>query len=129
MTRSDVVKFLEIAQRERVTHAMLVPVQYQRILASGLRQVRPQRLQDQALDQCAVACPHQGRLLALAGPANGIYGLTEGGGSCILEANLHPDKLHTVGPPALGSEIVVLMSKARSCGKVRSASSPAAPRR
>src|SRR4029078_4876428 len=33
MPRSDVVKFLEIAQRERVTHAMLVPVQYQRILA------------------------------------------------------------------------------------------------
>src|SRR5258708_8666883 len=29
----DVVKFLEIAQRERVTHTMLVPVQYQRILA------------------------------------------------------------------------------------------------
>src|SRR5262249_48013697 len=33
MTKSDVVKFLEIAERERVTHAMLVPVQYQRILA------------------------------------------------------------------------------------------------
>ena len=33
MPKSDVVKFLEIAQRERVTHAMLVPVQYQRILA------------------------------------------------------------------------------------------------
>ena len=33
MPRSDVVKFLEIAERERVTHAMLVPVQYQRILA------------------------------------------------------------------------------------------------
>ena len=37
-----------------------------------------------------------------------IYGLTEGGGSCTLEANLHPDKLHTVGKPGLGSEIVVL---------------------
>src|SRR6188472_2313549 len=33
MPKSDVVKFLEIAQREKVTHAMLVPVQYQRILA------------------------------------------------------------------------------------------------
>src|SRR4030081_3960762 len=37
-----------------------------------------------------------------------IYGLTEGGGSCTLEANLHPDKLHTVGKPGLGSEVVVL---------------------
>ena len=33
MPKFDVVKFLEIAERERVTHAMLVPVQYQRILA------------------------------------------------------------------------------------------------
>jgi acyl-CoA synthetase (AMP-forming)/AMP-acid ligase II len=34
-----------------------------------------------------------------------FYGTTEGGGSCILEATLHPDKLHTVGRPAPGSEI------------------------
>src|SRR5260370_6975871 len=33
MPKSDVVKFLEIAERQHVTHAMLVPVQYQRILA------------------------------------------------------------------------------------------------
>ena len=26
------------------------------------------------------------------------YGLTEGGGACMLEAHVHPDKLHTVGP-------------------------------
>ena len=44
MPKFDVVKFLELAQRERVTHAMLVPVQYQRILAHpGLRPVRPRR--------------------------------------------------------------------------------------
>ena len=34
-----------------------------------------------------------------------FYGMTEGGGSCILEAHLHPDKLHTVGRPAPGHEI------------------------
>ena len=63
MPKSDVVKFLEIAQRERVTHAMLVPVQYQRILAHpGLRHVRPRLLQVQAVDQRAAARPHQGRL-------------------------------------------------------------------
>ena len=28
------------------------------------------------------------------------YGMTEGGGTCILEAHVHPDKLHTVGQPA-----------------------------
>ncbi len=110
MPRSDVVKFLEIAQRERVTHAMLVPVQYQRILAhpdfdkydlsafkTKLSTSAPLRAHIKA--DCVARWP--GRLIE-------IYGLTEGGGSCILEANLHPDKLHTVGPPALGSEIVVL---------------------
>ncbi len=110
MPRSDVVKFLEIAQRERVTHAMLVPVQYQRILAhpdfdkydlsafkTKLSTSAPLRAHIKA--DCVARWP--GRLIE-------IYGLTEGGGSCILEANLHPGKLHTVGPPALGSEIVVL---------------------
>ena len=30
------------------------------------------------------------------------YGMTEGGGTCILEAHEHPDKLHTVGQPGAG---------------------------
>jgi acyl-CoA synthetase (AMP-forming)/AMP-acid ligase II len=110
MPKSDVVKFLEIAQRERVTHAMLVPVQYQRILAHPdfekydlksfkckLSTSAPLRAHIKA--DCLKRWP--GRLIE-------IYGLTEGGGSCTLEANLFPDKLHTVGKPGLGSEIVVL---------------------
>jgi acyl-CoA synthetase (AMP-forming)/AMP-acid ligase II len=31
--------------------------------------------------------------------------MTEGGGTCILEAHLNPDKLHTVGRPAEGHDI------------------------
>jgi acyl-CoA synthetase (AMP-forming)/AMP-acid ligase II len=115
MTRSDVVKFLEIAERERVTHAMLVPVQYQRILAhpdfdkydlssfkAKLSTSAPLRAHIKA--ECLRRWP--GRLIE-------IYGLTEGGGSCTLEANLFPDKLHTVGKPGLGSEIVVLDEQGR----------------
>jgi acyl-CoA synthetase (AMP-forming)/AMP-acid ligase II len=34
-----------------------------------------------------------------------VYGMTEGGGACILEAGLHPDKLHTVGKPAPGHDL------------------------
>jgi acyl-CoA synthetase (AMP-forming)/AMP-acid ligase II len=34
-----------------------------------------------------------------------FYGMTEGGGTCILEAHAHPDKLHTVGRPAPGHDI------------------------
>jgi len=33
------------------------------------------------------------------------YGLTEGGGVTVLDAQAHPDKLHTVGQPAPGNEI------------------------
>ena len=34
-----------------------------------------------------------------------FYGMTEGGGTCILDAHEHPDKLHTVGRPAEGHDI------------------------
>lgn len=34
-----------------------------------------------------------------------FYGMTEGGGTCILNAHEHPDKLHTVGQPAPGHDI------------------------
>ncbi|MBS0222794.1 MAG: AMP-binding protein [Proteobacteria bacterium] len=115
MPKFDATRFLEIAQRERVTHAMLVPVQYQRLLAhpdfdsydlgtfkAKLSTSAPLRAQVKA--DCLKRWP--GRLIE-------IYGLTEGGGSCMLEANLHPDKLHTVGKPGLGSEIVVLDEQGR----------------
>jgi acyl-CoA synthetase (AMP-forming)/AMP-acid ligase II len=36
------------------------------------------------------------------------YGMTEGGGTCMLAAHLHPEKLHTVGQPAPAHEIRVI---------------------
>jgi len=115
MPKFDVVKFLEIAQRERVTHAMLVPVQYQRLLA------HPDfDRYDLGAFKCklSTSAPLRAPIKADAvkrwpGRLIEIYGLTEGGGSCTLEANLFPDKLHTVGKPGLGSEIVVLDEQGR----------------
>jgi long-chain acyl-CoA synthetase len=34
-----------------------------------------------------------------------VYGMTEGGGTCVLQAHIDRDKLHTVGRPAPGTEI------------------------
>jgi acyl-CoA synthetase (AMP-forming)/AMP-acid ligase II len=34
-----------------------------------------------------------------------FYGMTEGGGTCILAAHEHPTKLHTVGPPSANHDI------------------------
>jgi acyl-CoA synthetase (AMP-forming)/AMP-acid ligase II len=37
-----------------------------------------------------------------------IYGMTEGGGSCLLKAHEFPNKLHTVGQPAPGHDIRIV---------------------
>ncbi|MNQ27359.1 Long-chain-fatty-acid--CoA ligase [compost metagenome] len=37
-----------------------------------------------------------------------IFGMTEGGGICFLPAHLFPEKLHTVGMPAPGSDIRII---------------------
>ncbi len=42
-----------------------------------------------------------------------IYGMTEGGGRCELEAHRYPDKLHTVGRPASGHDIRLIDENGR----------------
>ncbi|MGY2284485.1 class I adenylate-forming enzyme family protein [Pseudomonas gingeri] len=103
----DAREFLVEAQRLRATHAMLVPVQYQRIMAvpdfdsfdlSSFRFKSCTSAPFAAALKKDVVRRWPGMLLE-------IYGMTEGGGSCLLFANEFPDKLHTVGRPAPGSEI------------------------
>jgi acyl-CoA synthetase (AMP-forming)/AMP-acid ligase II len=42
-----------------------------------------------------------------------FYGMTEGGGTCILAAHEHPTKLHTVGQPAQGHDIRLIDDEGR----------------
>jgi acyl-CoA synthetase (AMP-forming)/AMP-acid ligase II len=42
-----------------------------------------------------------------------FYGMTEGGGTVILEAHKYPDKLHTVGRPAEGHDIRLIDDNGR----------------
>jgi long-chain acyl-CoA synthetase len=42
-----------------------------------------------------------------------FFGMTEGGGSCILEAHNYPDKLDTVGKPAEGHDMRVIDEQGR----------------
>jgi len=107
MPKFDAAAYLQLAQQEGVTHTMLVPVQYQRLMAHP------------AFDRhdlssfhvkFSTSAPFRAALKAdvLARWPGGLvefYGMTEGGGTCILEAHLHPDKLHTVGRPAQGHDI------------------------
>ena len=107
MPKFDAGEYLKLAQALRVTHTMLVPVQYQRLLA------RPDfdnfDLSSFKIKFCTSA-PFAASLKAdvlkrWPGGLVEFYGMTEGGGTCILEAHLHPDKLHTVGKPALNHDI------------------------
>ncbi|MGE4052187.1 MAG: class I adenylate-forming enzyme family protein, partial [Piscinibacter sp.] len=107
MKKFDARRYLQIAQRVRATHTMLVPVQYQRLMA--LPEFDAFELASFCMKFCTSA-PFPAALKAdvLARWPGGLvefYGMTEGGGTCILEAHAHPDKLHTVGRPGPGTDM------------------------
>jgi acyl-CoA synthetase (AMP-forming)/AMP-acid ligase II len=110
MKKFNALGFLELAQRERATNCMLVPVQYRRIMA--LPEFDGFDLSSFVMKYCTSA-PFAATLKAdvvtrWPGGLVEIYGLTEGGGTCLLEAHKHPDKLHTVGKAAPGHEMRVI---------------------
>ncbi|MET3665114.1 class I adenylate-forming enzyme family protein [Caulobacter sp. 1776] len=107
MKKFDAGKYLDLAQKHRMTHTMLVPVQYRRLME------RPDfdsyDLSSTHLKFCTSA-PFAAELKAdvlkrWPGGLVEYFGMTEGGGTCILMAHEHPDKLHTVGRPAPGHDI------------------------
>jgi len=107
MPKFDAAGYLALAQRHRATHTMLVPVQYQRIMA--LPQFAQYDLSSMRNKFCTSA-PFSASLKAdvvqrWPGGLIEFYGMTEGGGTCILAAHEHLDKLHTVGQPAPGHDI------------------------
>ena len=107
MGKFGTLRYLELAERHRATHTILVPVQYQRLM------------DDPAFDRFdlssfrakfSTSAPFGAALMAEVqrrwpGKLTEIYGMTEGGGRCELEAHRYPDKLHTVGRPASGHDI------------------------
>ncbi|WP_447952312.1 class I adenylate-forming enzyme family protein [Sphingopyxis chilensis] len=104
MKKFDARGFLELAERERATNCMLVPVQYRRIMA--LDDFGRFDLSSFVMKYCTSA-PFPATLKAdvlerWPGGLVEIYGMTEGGAAFILEAHQFPDKLHTVGKPAPG---------------------------
>lgn len=110
MTKFDAQGFLELAEKHRVTHAMLVPVQYRRIL--DLPNFENFDLRSFRMKTCTSA-PFAAELKAeilrrWPGGLYEFYGMTEGGGTCVLAAHEFPDKLHTVGTPAEGHDIRVI---------------------
>ncbi len=107
MPKFDARRYLELAQQHRATHTMLVPVQYRRLMAHpdfGRFDL------SSFLAKFSTSAPFHAELKAdvverWPGALVEYYGLTEGGGTCVLQAHLHPHKLHTVGQPAEGHDI------------------------
>ena len=107
MPKFDALAYLRLAQQHRVTHTMLVPVQYQRLMANpefGSFDLSSYRM------KFSTSAPFGAALKAdvlqrWPGGLVEFYGMTEGGGTCLLEAHVYPDKLHTVGKPAVGHDI------------------------
>ena len=110
MDKFDVTGYLEYTQADRTTHTMLVPVQYQRLMAhDGFAHYD---LSSFIIKFCTSA-PFPAELKAdvvkrWPGGLVEIYGMTEGGVVCMLQAHNFPDKLHTVGQPVTGHELIVL---------------------
>jgi acyl-CoA synthetase (AMP-forming)/AMP-acid ligase II len=110
MGKFDASQFLQLSEREHVTNAMLVPVQYRRIL---------EHPDFDCFDLSAYRCktstsaPFPAWLKAdvlkrWPGALIDGYGMTEGGGNATLLAHLHPDKLHTVGQVDPGHVIKII---------------------
>lgn len=110
MAKFDAHRFLELSQQHGATHAMLVPVQYRRILA--LPDFDTFDLSTYRM-KYATSAPFAAELKAEVlrrwpGGLIEYYGMTEGGGSCALLAHEYPDKLHTVGKPMPGHDLRVI---------------------
>ncbi|EZQ19909.1 class I adenylate-forming enzyme family protein [Halopseudomonas bauzanensis] len=110
MSKFDAQKYLELAQEHRATHTMLVPVQYQRIMA---RDDFDRYDLSSFKMKFSTSAPFHGELKAdilerWPGGLVEFYGMTEGGGSCMLLAHEFTDKLNTVGRPLDGHDMRVI---------------------
>jgi long-chain acyl-CoA synthetase len=115
MRKFDAGEFLQLCQSERVTHATVVPVQCQRVLAYP-------ELDDYDLSRLRLritAAPltlDLKRQLARRFPGRVVetYGYSELGAGCVLDLTGDADKLHTVGRPRQDVELKIIDDQGRA---------------
>lgn len=110
MEKFDARRYLELVERERITHTMLVPVQYKRIMdVPDFDSFDLSTMRVKFSTSAPLRADVKDDVLArFPGKLTEYYGLTEGGGVTVLPAHDFPDKLHTVGKPAPNCEIVLI---------------------
>jgi len=99
-----------LSEQEKVNTAMLVPVQYQRVVDH--EDFDKTDLSSYAL-KFSTSAPlrigiKQQIVARWPGKMFEVYGLTEGGGSTILSCTEFPDKLESVGVPGESSDIRII---------------------
>ncbi len=115
MARFDAGRWLALAEQHRVTHCMLVPVQYQRLLAHpdfDRRDLSSFRMKSCGSAPFAASVKEEA-VRRWPGELIEYYGMTEGGAVCTLDTRRFPRKLHTVGRPVPGHEIRVVDDEGR----------------
>jgi long-chain acyl-CoA synthetase len=102
--------FLDAVESHRATHAMLVPVQYERLLESSrFSRVNTSSLRYLFSTSAPLRAETKRKILDRTdAELVEIYGLTEGGAVTTLEARKHPDKLASVGKPSRGSDVRIV---------------------
>ena len=110
MGKFDCARWLDHVESDRTTMTMLVPVQYQRLMDhDALDQADLSGLQVKYCTSAPFSPQLKREVLDhMPGALIEIYSMTEGGVVCLLACHEFPDKLHTVGRPAPGSELKVL---------------------
>jgi len=107
MPKFDARGYLEIVAREQITHTMLVPVQYKRIMdVPDFDQFDLSSMRVKFSTSAPLRADVKADVLArFPGTLMEYYGLTEGGGVTVLAAHENPTKLHTVGKPAPANDV------------------------
>ncbi len=115
MPKFDARGFLELCERHRVTVAMLVPVQYRRILeVPEFDNFDLSSFQMKFSTSAPFPVELKREVLSRwPGGLLEIYGMTEGGVSCMLLAHKHPDKLHTIGTWPASADLKVIDDEGR----------------
>jgi len=110
MPKFDTVGFLSLSERIKATHAILVPVQYMRLMDEAEFDYY-----DLTSYQCkfSTSAPLPGSLISKVmerWPGNliEVFGMTEGGVSTALNCEAFPDKWDTVGCPGEGTDMRVI---------------------
>jgi long-chain acyl-CoA synthetase len=110
MEKFDAGRFLNLAERHCATHAMLVPVQYRRLMDhADFDRFDLSAFRMKTCTSAPFAAALKADILRRwPGGLVEIYGMTEGGGTASLAAHLHPDKLDTVGKAVEGHHLLVI---------------------